>query len=147
MFNRCTAGRDPMPRRKLAPSAGRITLDAAFQQRLERGEEPYAACEGLNAAIQVRKIRLWCDNTEVRPGWFAGHAHVVVKLAPDGRASAEMGMLGRGFEGGPYNWTVSGDGMESIGSRIDDTQSTQRRKPGPKPTENWQDHVLREIIR
>ena len=127
-------------RKRSAPGDRTLPLNAAFQQRLKRGEKPYAACEGLNAAIRARKIRLWCDNTEVRPDWFAGHARVVIKLAPDGRASAEMGMLGRGFEGGPYNWTVSGDGT-------DDTQSTQRHKPGPKPRDDWPNHVAAWLIR
>jgi hypothetical protein len=121
-----------------------ITVDAAYRQRLARGEEPHVAIEGLNAAILAQKVLLFVEGREkpVEPRWFADHARVAIELV-EGRATAVVIRSGRGFEGGPYNWTVSGDGMES-----DAPQSTlQRRRPGRRPAQNWQEHVLHEIVR
>jgi hypothetical protein len=131
-------------KKSITPRGKRVTVGAAFQQRLARGEEPYEAIEGLNAAILARKILLFVEGREepVEPDWFADHARVAIKLA-GGRVTAKVVRFGRGFEGGPYNWTVSGDGMESGASRL----TSQPRPRGPRPTRNWQDHVLREIIR
>jgi hypothetical protein len=117
-----------------------IAVDVAFQQRLARGEEPYEAVEALNAAILVQQILLFIEGREepVEPGWFAGHARVAIRLV-GGRATAEVVKFGRGFDGGPYKWTVSNSGMKS--------DILQRRPTGPRPTENWPEHIRNEIIR
>jgi hypothetical protein len=91
-----------------------ITVDAAFRRRLACGEEPHVAVEGLNAAILAQKILLFVGGRKepVEPRWFANHARVAIELV-EGRATAVVICSGRGFEDGPYSWTVSGDGMES----------------------------------
>jgi len=124
------------------PASLPVDLDTAFQQRLQQGEKPDAAAEGLNAAIRAGKIQLYCDGQEVKASWFAGYVHVVINLVR-GRAVAEMAML-RGVDGWPRKWTVSGNGMEPNASQ---STSQLRRPPGRRPTRNWQEHVRNEIIR
>src|SRR5262249_35959037 len=113
------------------PAPTPIDLDTAFQRRLERGGEPYTAIEELNTAIVKQRILLFVEGREksVDPHWFKHHACVKIELV-GGRSTAVVVPFDRGFAGGPYKWTVSGDGMESDASQ---SASRHRRPPGRRP--------------
>ena len=124
----------------------RVTVDAAFQQQLAHGEEPYAAVAELNDAILRGEQQLFVGGREepIDPHWFADHARIAIRLV-GGRATARVVSFSKGFKPAPpkqpYEWTMSEDGTASR------PISRQRHMPGPKPLRNWQDHVLREIVR
>jgi hypothetical protein len=105
-----------------------ITIEEAFQRLLPQNG-PHAACERLNAAIRSGSVRLWADDSEVAPGFFATHLYLMAKAAA-GRYSAEITMTRATTM--PQKWTLSAADVEALRKG-----PLARRRPGPVTTHEW----------
>ena len=82
-------------------------------------------------ALRAGRVRLWADDAEVNPSFFATHLHVVLKATPEGW-TAEMAMTRAVTR--PRKWAVSAADIEKLpGSKSE----LPRRKPGPPTKHNW----------
>jgi hypothetical protein len=124
-------------------AGGRISVDEAFQ-RLRAREEPFSACERLNAALRAGKVRLWADTAVVSPSFFNGHLYVGADVAPDGRCTATMAMT-RAVEL-PSEWTVSGDDVDALLASKSGTEP--KRRSGGRRGYNWDpvNAVILELV-
>jgi hypothetical protein len=115
----------------------RVSIDQAFQLLLRDVNDPYVACEQLNAALRMGRVKLFADGAKVKPGYFARILLVVADAAPDGRWTASITQTISLAVIMPKEWTVTG---------IEGLLKPPRRKPGTKPKYKW-DEIKAEIAR
>jgi hypothetical protein len=109
-------------------TADRISLDRAFQLLLRDVSDPYVACEQLNAALRMGRVKLFADGAKVKPGYFARILLVVADAAPDGRWTANITQTISLAVIMPKEWALSG---------IEGLLKPPRQRPGPKPKFDW----------
>jgi hypothetical protein len=145
--------------KQAAPSSGkRISIDEAFR-KLRPTLGPDGAVELINTAMHDRKrLRLFCDGRAVDPGFIRDH--LVVK-GPGGRGahrrrSAEI-VATRALEKPmeSYNWQMDAKEIEALrvaafgptpSPRTPDVLQQPRRRPGPKPKDDWPMLVAAKMI-
>jgi hypothetical protein len=146
--------------KQAVPSSGkRISIDEAFR-KLRPALGPDGAVELINTAMRDKKrLRLFCDGRVVDRGFIRDH--LVVK-GPGGRGanrrrSAKI-VATRTLEKPvkSYNWQMDAKEIEALrvaafgptpSPRTPDVLQPPRRRPGPKPKDDWPEEVKAEIVR
>jgi hypothetical protein len=78
------------------------------------------------------QVRLWQNDAEVNPSFFATHLYVVANATPDGW-TASMAMT-RAVEPWPCEWAVSAADVDKL---LRSKPGLPRRRPGPVTTHDW----------
>jgi hypothetical protein len=95
-----------------------LTLDEVLEQLLPHcDDDPFEVAEWVDGRIKKKKgIRLLADGVFVRPHSYKTHLAMVAEIAPDGRATLEVALLGRAFgiNNKPIKqWTVERKSLET----------------------------------
>jgi len=145
--------------KRTRPRGGkRISIDEAFR-KLRPALGPDGAVELINTAMRDKKrLRLFCDGRVVDRGFIRDH--LVVK-GPGGRGanrrrSAKI-VATRALEKPvkSYNWQMDAKEIEALrvaafgptpSPRTPDVLQPPRRRPGPKPKDDWPILVAAKMI-
>ena len=132
---------------------GRISPTQALRLLRRRGVEPMQAAVALTNAIHASvAFQVWCEGNVVSPHM---RPDIRVVARKDGRRwVAEVESISHQWPGAQYRWEFDADKVQALrkaethpaASEAELTEP-QRRRPGPKPTDDWPIELAAAVIR
>jgi hypothetical protein len=121
-----------------------LTLDEVLEQLLPHcDDDPFEVAEWVDSRIKKKKgIRLLADGVFVRPHSYKTHLAMVAEIAPDGRATLEVALLGRAFgiNNKPIKqWTMERKSLET-------NRPNAPRNRGGRPDKYPHMHIVSEAL-